>query len=33
MGALTNMSCIELDDEDGQYRPTADIRLALPDLE
>jgi hypothetical protein len=33
LGALTNMGAIELDDEGAQYRPTADIRLALPDLE
>ncbi|SOC50408.1 hypothetical protein SAMN05660748_3156 [Blastococcus aggregatus] len=32
LGALKNMGCIELD-EQAQYRPTADIRLALPDID
>ena len=31
LGALKNMGCIELDDK-AQYRPTAELRLALPDL-
>lgn len=31
LGALKNMGCIELD-EDAQYRPTTDLRLALPDI-
>jgi hypothetical protein len=32
LGALKNMGCIELDDQ-AQYGPTADLRLALPDAE
>jgi hypothetical protein len=31
-GALSNKGCIETDDR-GQYRPTVDLRLALPDLD